>query len=208
MESWLIDIVDWMSGLPPTMAYLAIFGISYLENVVPPIPGDMIIVFGGYMAGLGLLSPWIVVGLSTVGGTLGFMTMYAIGFKVGTGLLDPDRYKWLPKEKIQVVKSKLETWGFRLVAANRFLSGLRSVISLAVGMAHMPFRSTVLWSTASAFVWTALISAAGFFVGENWGVVGEYLRGYGVLITGIIVLFGLFQGIRYLLKRKKDDRTK
>ena len=207
MENWLIEIVDWMAGLPPMMAYLAIFGISYLENVVPPVPGDMIIVFGGYMAGLGLLNIWVVIGLSTVGGVLGFMTMYAIGFRVGTGLLDPDRYRWLPKDKIRTVKGKLEKWGFRLVAGNRFLSGLRSVISLAVGMAHTPVRPTLVWSSVSALVWTALISVAGFFVGENWGVVGEYLRGYGVLITGVIVLFGLFQAIRYLLNRKKKNET-
>ena len=193
--------------MPAMMAYLTIFGISYLENVIPPVPGDMIIVFGGYMAGLGLLNPWAVVGLSTLGGILGFMTMFAIGVRVGTGLLDPDRFKWLPKEKILVVKSKLERWGFRLVAANRFLSGLRSVISLAVGMAHMPVRATLIWCSVSALVWTGLITAAGFFVGENWEVVGEYLRGYGVIITGIIVFFWLIQGIRYLIQRKKNNST-
>ena len=122
MGDWLVNIFEWMSDLPAMMAYLTIFGISYLENVIPPVPGDMIIVFGGYMAGLGLLNPWAVVGLSTLGGILGFMTMFAIGVRVGTGLLDPDRFKWLPKEKILVVKSKLERCGFRLVAANRFLS--------------------------------------------------------------------------------------
>jgi membrane protein DedA with SNARE-associated domain len=207
MGDWLVNIFEWMSDLPAMMAYLTIFGISYLENVIPPVPGDMIIVFGGYMAGLGLLNPWAVVGLSTLGGILGFMTMFAIGVRVGTGLLDPDRFKWLPKEKILVVKSKLERWGFRLVAANRFLSGLRSVISLAVGMAHMPVRATLIWCSVSALVWTGLITAAGFFVGENWEVVGEYLRGYGVIITGIIVFFWLIQGIRYLIQRKKNNST-
>ena len=207
MGDWLVNIFEWMSDLPAMMAYLTIFGISYLENVIPPVPGDMIIVFGGYMAGLGLLNPWAVVGLSTLGGILGFMTMFAIGVRVGTGLLDPDRFKWLPKEKILVVKSKLERWGFRLVAANRFLSGLRSVISLAVGMAHMPVRATLIWCSVSALVWTGLITAAGFFVGENWEVVGEYLRGYGVIITGIIVFFWLIQGIRYLIQCKKNNST-
>ena len=208
MGDWLIDIVEWMSDLPPILAYLTILSISYLENVVPPVPGDMIIVFGGYMAGLGLLSPWIVVGLSTVGGIAGFMSMYAIGYRVGTGLLEPNHYIWLPKKKILYVKTKLERWGFRLVAANRFLSGLRSVISLAVGMAHMPKRRTLLWCSFSAFVWTSLITAAGFFVGENWEVVGEYLRGYGMLITSIIALYVLIQGIIYLFRLKKNTSTK
>ncbi|NQV74252.1 DedA family protein [bacterium] len=207
MGDWLVNIFEWMSDLPAMLAYLTIFSISYLENVIPPVPGDMIIVFGGYMAGLGLLNPWAVVGLSTIGGILGFMTMFAIGVRVGTGLLDPNRFKWLPKQRILLVKSKLERWGFGLVAANRFLSGLRSVISLAVGMAHMPVRPTLIWCSISALVWTGLITAAGFYVGENWEVVGEYLRGYGVIITSIIVLFWLIQGIRYLIQRKKNNST-
>jgi membrane protein DedA with SNARE-associated domain len=68
-------------------------------------------------------------------------------------------------------------------------------------------RATLIWCSVSALVWTGLITAAGFFVGENWEVVGEYLRGYGVIITGIIVFFWLIQGIRYLIQRKKNNST-
>ncbi|MDA1027461.1 MAG: DedA family protein [Bacteroidetes bacterium] len=204
MGDLLVNIVDWMSSLPPSMAYLTILGVAYLENLIPPIPGDMLIVFGGYMAGMGLLNPWLVVLLATLGGSLGFLTMYGIGYKVGQGLLDPTKYKWLPKQKFEVVREKLQKWGFRLVAANRFLSGLRSVISLTVGMAHMSVRQTAIWCTVSALVWTALIAGAGYYVGENWGVVGEYLRGYGTIVTSIIVLFVLYQGVRALLSRKNN----
>lgn len=204
MGDLLVNIVDWMSSLPPSMVYLTILGVAYLENVIPPIPGDMLVVFGGYMAGMGLLNPWLVIILATLGGSLGFMTMYSIGYKVGEGLLDPTKYKWLPKRKFEVVRGKLQQWGFRLVAANRFLSGLRSVISLTVGMAHMSVRQTAVWCTVSALVWTALIAGAGYYVGENWAVVGEYLRGYGTIITSIIVLFVLYQVVRALLNRKKN----
>ncbi len=205
MGDVLIDIVDWMSSLPPFMAYLTILVVAYLENVIPPVPGDMLVVFGGYMAGLGLLNPWLVVLLATIGGSLGFLTMYGIGYKVGQGLMDPHRYRWLPKQKFEVVKGQLQKWGFKLVAANRFLSGLRSVISLTVGMAHMSFNQTAFWCSVSALVWTALITTAGFYVGENWGVVGEYLRGYGTAVTSVILLFVAFKGIRYNMDRKRKE---
>ena len=45
-----------------------------------------------------------------------------------------------------------------------------------------------------------------FFVGENWEVVGEYLRGYGVGITAVIVLFGAYQAIKYVLNLKKKAK--
>ncbi|HAY36795.1 MAG TPA: DedA family protein [Bacteroidetes bacterium] len=197
-----------MSALSPVATYLTILSVAYLENVLPPVPGDMIVVFGGYMAGLGVLNPWVVIGLATIGGTLGFMSMYAIGHRVGLGLLDPDRYKWLPKRRILKARTYLQRWGYSLIAANRFLSGLRSVISLTVGMAHMSITRTTVWSFASALVWTTLLTWAGVFVGENWTVVGGYLRTYGVVVTVIIVLFVLLRLFLYWKKRELPIESK
>ena len=46
--------------------------------------------------------------------------------------LDPDRYRWLPKQYIFKAQVWMKRWGYGVVAANRFLSGARSVISLTV----------------------------------------------------------------------------
>jgi membrane protein DedA with SNARE-associated domain len=201
MGDYLAELIEWMAELPPLWAYGTILVIAYLENVVPPIPGDMIVVFGGYMAGLGILDPWIVILLATIGGSLGFMSMYAIGHKIGKGLMDDDRYRWLPRRRIEQVREKLKKRGFSLIAANRFLSGLRSVISLTVGMAHMPVSKTVLWSSVSALVWCALLTWIGVFVGENWEVVNSYLRAYGIIVTVFIVIVVLVQWLRYRKSR-------
>jgi len=201
MGDYLAELIEWMAELPPLWAYGTILVIAYLENVVPPIPGDMIVVFGGYMAGLGILDPWIVILLATIGGSLGFMSMYAIGHKIGKGLMDDDRYRWLPRRRIEQVREKLKKRGFSLIAANRFLSGLRSVISLTVGMAHMPVSKTVLWSSVSALVWCALLTWLGVFVGENWEVVNSYLRAYSIIVTVFIVIVVLVQWLRYRKSR-------
>ena len=208
MAEIFTGLVEWMSALSPVATYLTILSVAYLENVLPPVHGDMIVVFGGYMAGLGVLNPWVVIGLATIGGTLGFMPMYAIGHRVGLGLLDPDRYKWLPKRRILKARTYLQRWGYSLIAANRFLSGLRSVISLTVGMAHMSITRTTVWSFVSALVWTTLLTWAGVFVGENWTVVGGYLRTYGVVVTVIIVLFVLLRLFLYWKKRELPIESK
>ena len=105
--------------------------------------------------------------------------------------------------RIDRVRGLLDRWGFGLVAANRFLSGLRSVISLTVGMVHMSVWRTALYSTLSAFVWTSILAIVGYFVGENWSVVREYLRNYGWFISGVIVLFIVFQLVRRTRKKRR-----
>lgn len=202
MGDLLIDIVDWMASLPPVWAYGIILGVAWLENVVPPIPGDMVVVFGGYMAGLGLLNAPLVVFLGSLGGTIGFMSMYYIGHRVGTGLLDPARFRWLPKKRIFRVKEHLQQRGFVLVAANRFLSGLRSVISLTVGMSHMNPSLTWLWSGVSSVLWCTLLTVAGVVVGENWEVVSSWLQAWGSVVLGLIVIVVIVQVFRAWSARK------
>jgi len=195
MLDWFSNFFTWMQGLSPVWAYVTLLIVAYGENVAPPIPGDMVVVFGGYLAGLGQLHLGIVIFLSTVGGALGFMTMFAVGVRLGEAILDPDRYRWLPRDGFETAQRWIRRYGYGVIAANRFLSGARSVISLTAGMAQMDTGRTLWWCTVSAFVWTGLISYAGYAVGDNWTLVVDYLRAYGriiltLLLVGAVVLMG------------------
>jgi membrane protein DedA with SNARE-associated domain len=110
MADFVSDFVTWMEALPPIWAYSIVFLIAYGENVIPPIPGDLIVVFGGYLAGLGQLNLVIVVLLATVGGALGFMSMYGIGYWLGETVLRPDRYTWLPQGQFEKVQRWIHRW--------------------------------------------------------------------------------------------------
>ena len=207
MEDLFRDLIDWMTAIPPLWAYAVILAIAYGENVLPPIPGDLIVVFGGYLAGIGRLHLGLVIVLATVGGAVGFMTMYALGRRIGDAVFDPERLRWLPKKQIGKARDWLHRWGYGVVAANRFLSGARSVIALTVGMARMSAWRTAIFATVSAAVWCALICYAGFEVGENWEIVGEYLRSYGNVILAILLLIAAVQGIRYYRERRRETSS-
>ena len=193
MSDFLNSIAEWMEAIPAVWAYAVIFLIAYGENVIPPIPGDMIVVFGGYLVGIGKLSFAVVLILSVLGGALGFMTMYAVGRRLGDAVFEEDRLRWLPKEQIRKAQAWLGRWGYGVVAANRFLSGVRSVIALSVGMAHMPVRAAALLSTISATLWCALITFAGYALGENWRAVADYLARYGRIM--VVVLSAVALGV-------------
>ncbi len=209
MENLFADLIEWMAGVPPLWAYLMILVIAYGENVLPPIPGDLVVVFGGYLVGLGKLNFVVVVVLATLGGAVGFMTMYAVGARLGKAVLSSNRYRWLPKPYIFKAQAWMKRWGYGVVAANRFLSGARSVISLTVGMAHMHAGRTAAFATLSAAVWTVLITFAGYIVGENWEEVSVYLRRYGQIVLAVIVLIILIQIIRsYRVRKRPGEEVK
>lgn len=200
------DFFGWLEGLSPLWAYAAILAIAYGENVVPPVPGDMVVVFGGYLAGIGQLDLPVVVLLGTLGGAAGFMTMFALGYRVGDAVMAPDRLTWLPKDQVHRVHGWLHRWGYGVVAANRFLSGARSVISLAVGMAHMAPGRTFVWATFSALVWTLLITWAGYAVGENWEAVRGWLAAYGRVMVTLLLLAAAVVAGRWWWRRRRMNR--
>ena len=203
MVDFLTDILTWMESLPPALMYLTVLVIAYGENVLPPIPGDMVVVFGGYLAGKTALSLAGVIALSTIGGAAGFMTMFYLGRRIGGAVRDPHKYRWLPKDQIATGQRWLSKWGYGLIAANRFLAGTRSVISLVAGMAHLPTRPVLLASSISAAIWCGLIAWLGFVIGDNWEVAGEYLSVYGQTVTWIIVGIAALYVLRRLTRRRK-----
>jgi len=188
MLEWFSNFFSWMEGLPALWAYLTLLVVAYGENVAPPIPGDMVVVFAGYLAGVGQLHLGVVILLSTVGGALGFMTVFLLGYRLGEVVLESRRFRWLPREGVERVRRWIHRYGYGVVAANRFLSGARSVISLTAGIARLEPWRTFWWCTVSALVWTGLISYAGYAVGENWNLVVSYLRAYGRVILTLLLL--------------------
>ncbi len=207
METTALSIFQWLQHLAPFWLYAAILVIAYLENVVPPIPGDLVVILGGYLAGMGKLNIWMVIALAALGGTLGFMTMYAIGYRLGTALLEPHRFRWLPKKKIQKALVYVRKWGYGVVAVNRFLSGLRSVISISVGIAHLQPGKVLLWSAFSSTVWVTLLAWLGYLAGANWPLVVRYLKLYGQIITMLMAVAVAGWLVYRLWKRRKSEKS-
>ncbi|MGN8225152.1 DedA family protein [Gracilimonas sp. BCB1] len=173
------SIVDWISVVPPVGVYLIFFGIAYIENLIPPMPGDVIVAFGGYLAAEGLIGLFPVWSLTVVASVAGFMTMYWLGHRWGAQieenrdshfLLRFIDYKYFARGK-----KWMSRWGQGVVVANRFLAGTRSVISLTAGMSHLKITPTILSSLVSSVLWNTLLLAMGWVIRDNWQVIGEYL---------------------------------
>lgn len=203
----LNEVHTWLSGLPAAWVYVAVFAIAYFENVVPPIPGDVAIVVGGMVAAAGAVSLPLVVALAAVAGGLGFMTVYAVGRRLGSALLDPERFRWLPKSDIRRAEARLARNGYLVVAANRFMPGIRSVIALSVGMSGLPPARVAALATASATVWSALIATLGYALVDNRAALARLLGGFERMGVALLALLAL--GLAYWLlkaaRRRRED---
>ncbi|MEX0649303.1 MAG: DedA family protein [Balneolaceae bacterium] len=202
MEEYIQHTVDWILTLSPLSIYIIYFMVAYIENIIPPIPGDILVAFGGYLAAEQMVRFSIVLGLTTVSSVLGFMTMYAIGAHWGYKIEEQRKRFWLMRfidvKYFDKGKKWMHRWGQRVVLANRFLAGTRSVIALTAGITKTKFYPTALSSAISSFLWNGILLWAGWLVHENWQIIGQYLSYYGrgilfVIITALILKFILKQ---------------
>ena len=186
--------------------YLVFFLVAYIENVVPPIPGDVLVAFGGYLAAESIIGLVPVLLLTTIASVIGFMSMYWIGSRWGAQIQKKERRFWLlrfiPLEYLNKVRSWMQRWGIGVVLANRFLAGTRSVISLTAGLSHTRISTTIICSTISSILWNGILLGFGWVVHENWRLIGEYLSVYGKVILGAIGLFILIRLSFYYYRKK------
>lgn len=197
MEQFAHHLIEWIDGQPPIVIYAVFFGIAYFENVIPPIPGDIFVVFSGYMAARDIILLLPVYALTTIASVIGFMTMYALGRYWGE-VLDRrrERYRFsriLDLKYIPKVRSWMARWGFWVITANRFLSGVRSVISITAGMGRTEIRLTILCSLISSVLWNALLVGAGWEIQQNWHLIIHYLSIYSRVVTAVVIALVLLR---------------
>ncbi len=203
------NFYEWLAALPVIWIYATIFVVSFGENVIPPVPGDLVVVFGGYLAGQSVIAVWPTLALSIVGGTLGFMVVYWMGGHMSEAFIDPNRFKWLPKRYLTKAGMWIASWGYLIIVANRFLSGTRSIISVSAGLAGMKPMPTLISSTISSIMWCGLLVFLGFKLGEEWELVGGYLKTYGKTIVWLTLLFlgGYFIRRKMISKKVMESAT-
>lgn len=192
MEVYTQQIIEWIQTLSPVSIYLIFGVIAYIENVIPPIPGDVLVVFGGYLAAEQIVDFYLVLGITTFASVIGFMSMYAIGKYFGDRISERRKKFWLMKfidvKYFDKANRWMDRWGQWVIVANRFLAGTRSIISITAGLTRTKIYQTIISSSVSSLVWNFVLLGLGWLVHENWQIIGHYLNIYGTVILSIIVL--------------------
>jgi membrane protein DedA with SNARE-associated domain len=89
MPAWLDSLLEWLAQLPEALLLFILGLAAALESLVPPVPADLVILFGGFLAGKGVADlrlAFLVVWFSNLPG-LSPYTASAVGTAV-ISLLD------------------------------------------------------------------------------------------------------------------------
>lgn len=190
--------------------YIGVLLLIMVENVFPPIPSEVILLFGGFMTTYTKLSILGMVVASTLGSLFGAIILYYIG-----KIFNKDRLKKIISGKLgKILRLKVsdidnaDNWfdnkGNKTVFFCRFVPLIRSLISIPAGMSEMPMFKFLLYTLFGSLIWNTVLIIVGSVVGENWTKIVNVLDTYShivVLILLIIVVVGV-----YLFYKKRSDK--
>ncbi|QZH74826.1 MAG: DedA family protein [Erythrobacter sp.] len=183
MDEFIINLIE-QGG------YFGIFLLMVLENVIPPVPSEVIMGIGGLLVQRGTMDFWPLLLIGTLGTTVGNYAWYWLGDSFGYRRLEPIIERWgrwltLDWEHIAAAQLFFIRRGHWVVFLLRFSPFLRTIISLPAGLAHMPKLKFLGFTFAGSLIWNALL-----ILGGQW--LGHYLQDsqdvLGWVIIGLVVL--------------------
>jgi membrane protein DedA with SNARE-associated domain len=194
--------IFWLQQLPPLGVLALMFLFAYVENIFPPSPSDVVLVFAGTLIGLGTIdfAPSLIV--ATLGSTLGFMTAYVCGRYFEQHVVSGRFGRFLPAYAIHQVEGLFRKFGYGVIVANRFLAGTRAIVSFFAGMSRMNLMVTSVLSAISAAVWNSILLYLGVIFAHKWRVAAHYLLLYSKFMTVIVAVAVIIFLWRYFRKRR------
>ncbi len=210
MEQLVNDLILFLKQQNETFLYFFLFLSAVVENLFPPIPGDTITAFGAFLVGIKKLNYGLVYAATTIGSVIVFMTLFSIGRYFDRQFFIKRNISFFNEEMIIKAENWFKKFGYFIVLGNRFLPGIRSVISIVSGMLKLKTWKVLVLSLISASIWNLIWIHIGYTLGDNWKIVQKkitiIIQRYN-LIAGIIVAVIIIGFIIVKVMKKKPTMS-
>ncbi len=189
------------------LAYFVICFAMFLENIIPPIPSEIIMPLGGYFVYQGNLNFYILVIFGLIGTVLGALPWYYLGRFLNEKKLASfvdSKGKFIGISSRDLNKSKLwfDKYGVSLVFWGRLIPGIRTLISVPAGIELMPLKKFLVWTSLGSLIWVVLLTFLGYILGENYKIIESYIDNFKVFIKPIFIIISALLIFKYLKKIK------
>ena len=165
-------------GIMNHWGYLGVFLLVAVENIFPPIPSEVILLFGGALTATALGGKLGMVGMivaATLGALVGAVSLYYIGKILKVERLKklvsgkPGKVLRLKPADIERADSWFDNKGNITVLFCRCVPILRSLISIPAGMSEMPMGRFLVYTVLGSAVWNTVLVV----IGHNRVITGS-----------------------------------
>lgn len=209
-----MGIIEWaiqfILDLINAVGYVGIFFLMAAESACLPVPSEIVVPFGGYLAYQGSFDLLLVILVSTFGCTFGSAVAYGIGLKGGRPFICKyGHYIRLNESHLDMAEGWFNRWGATMVFVTRLLPVVRTFISLPAGMARYRFDVFLVLTTVGSFIWCAILAYLGYVLGPAWETLDSGYKWFMLavlLVLAVVFLWWYFDRRRKVRSCEKEKK--
>jgi membrane protein DedA with SNARE-associated domain len=183
-------LTGWVASVIDSLGEIGVGLLVALENLIPPIPSEIVLSMAGYLASAGrvnLVLVWITATLGALGGAV---ALYWLGRGLGEERLKHwlDRIPLVDPDDLNRADRWFEKHERAAVLLGRCAPVVRSLVSIPAGANRMPMGQFVLCTAIGSGVWNALFIGAGYALGSRWKDVEQYAQWFDYAIMAFFAI--------------------
>ncbi|MBQ7136628.1 MAG: DedA family protein [Bacilli bacterium] len=191
----------YVLGLISDFGYLGMFLGMVLEAVIIIIPSELILATGGILAGQGIFSFTGAFLTGLFGSVFCAVIIYFMGYFGGKGFTKKyGKYFFMKDDEVEKSNSWFDKYGLIAACIGRNVPIVRTLVSLPIGVARLPFKKFLLYTTLGSIPWTFVFTYFGYALGNNWVILKQITSRLKLPIR--ILIFVLLTSWIYKMFRK------
>lgn len=179
----LASVLQWLSGLPAVVLYLALTLFAALENVVPPLPTDTVVAFGTWLAARGQGSAVVAFACTWLGNVAGAAAMYEVGRRHGSAWMRRRFPRLADAQGEARLRGLYARYGLAALVVSRFIPGVRALVPPFAGALGVPALPAIAAMALASGAWYGLISYLAWRAGSDWDSVTALIARSGRSLT-------------------------
>jgi membrane protein DedA with SNARE-associated domain len=195
-------IMGWVTDYIEEFHYAAVAFVLFIAGLGVPIPEDIPLIYGGVMAGRGIMNVYVHFCVSMVFILVGDLCLYNIGRRISLNAETPSRWQKLltpqRQTKVQGLFAKYGSWA---VFFGRFIAGVRGAVFLSAGMARFPLGKFIFFDLLAASISVPVWIGMGYWASANWEAISDKAKQYQLLVIGALLVIGVL--VIWVVKRRR-----
>ncbi len=193
-------LLDWLAALPAGATYLVLMLLSAAENVFPPVPADVAVALGAFLAQRGEILAPLLGALCWLANTGSAAGVYFVARRHGPAFRDGWGGRLVPPQAMSAIEEAYHKHGTLGIFLTRFLPGVRAAVLPFAGIAGVPPLPALVPAAAASALWYAFLIQAGVVLGDNWGAVKALVENVNRGLSLLAAVFAV--GVALWLRRR------
>jgi membrane-associated protein len=163
---------DWLDPekLIEAFGTLGVLAIVFIESGLLVgffLPGDSLLFTAGLLSANDVLPDlWVLLVTIPIAAIAGDQVGYAIGNKAGPAIFKRPESRFFHKENVDRAQEFFDRYGPRTIVLARFVPIVRTFVPVVAGVAHMRYRTFLIYNIVGGILWGVGVTTLGYFLGQ------------------------------------------